>query len=106
MFAIVLAIAMSPGVCPIRIGIGVDGVVFTNAMHGWYKTSLKSLDGALQGECYNDSNPSPVTSVSLFLAPAAPKPRVDAVLSVLKTEGWSRDKIRVESWRSYPSPPQ
>lgn len=88
-----------------KIGVGADGTVFTDRMHGWYKASLKSLDGGLRGGCYNDSNPSPVTSVSLFLAPDAPKQRVDSVMSVLKKDGWTRDKISIEPWRRYPSPP-
>ena len=106
MLAIALAIAMSPGACPMRIGIGADGTVFTNRMHGWYKASLQSMEGELRSECYNDSHPSPITSVTLFLAPDAPKPRVDAVFSVLKKDGWSQDKITVGSWRGYPNPPQ
>ena len=102
MLAFVLAIAISAGVCPMRIGIGTDGMVYTNRMQGWYKTSLKSLG---LGGCYNDFHPSSVTSVTVFLAPNAPKPKVDAVLSALKMEGWSRDKIRIDPWRNYPSPP-
>lgn len=89
-----------------KIGMGADGTVFTNRFHGWYKVSLKTLDSDLRGGCYNDANPSHVTSVRLFLAPNAPKPNVDSVLSVLKKEGWGRDKISVEPWRSYPRPPQ
>ena len=103
MLALVLALSIPPGVCPMRIGIGADGSVFTNRMQGWYKTSLKTIGF---GGCYNDSRPSPVTSVTLFLAPEAPKAKVDVVLSVLKKEGWSRDRISVESWRGYPSAPQ
>ncbi len=89
-----------------RIGIGGDGTVFTNRMQGWYKASLKSVYGGMQGGCYNDSHPSPVTSVRLFLAPDAPEPEVDAVLRVLKRGGWGRNKINIELWHSYPNPPK
>jgi hypothetical protein len=105
MFFAFLALAMTSSVCPMTIGIGTDGSVFSGRFHGWYKVSLRTLDSDLRAGCYNDANPSRVTSVTLFLADAAPKPRVDSVLSVLKSEGWGREKITIESWRSYPKAP-
>jgi hypothetical protein len=106
MLALVLAFATATGACPMTIGVGTDGSVFTDRFHGWYKVSLKTLDSDLRGGCYDDANPSRVTSVRLFLAPNAPKPNFDSVLSVLDKEGWSRNRISVEPWRSYPSIPQ
>jgi hypothetical protein len=86
-----------------KIGIDADGAVFSGRFAGWYRISLRTLDNDLRAGCYNDANPSRVTSVRMFLAPVAPKQRVDSVLSVLKGEGWSRDRISIGTWRNYPN---
>jgi hypothetical protein len=106
MLALVLAFAIAAGACPMTIGVGTDGSVFTDRFHGWYKVSLKTLDSDLRGGCYNDDNPSRVTSVRLFLAPNATKPKVDLVLSVLRSDGWGREKIDIQTWSRYPQAPQ
>jgi hypothetical protein len=46
-----------------------------------------------------------VTSVKLYLAPNAPKPKVDRVFSILEKEGWSREKVNVQRWNAYPKAP-
>jgi hypothetical protein len=102
----VLALAMMQGVCPMTIGVGKEGTLFTDRFQGWYKTSQKSLDGDLHGGCYNDANPHSVTSVKLFIAPGAPKQRLDLVFSILQEDGWPRDKVQVQSWDEYPRRPR
>jgi hypothetical protein len=102
----VLALAMMQGVCPMTIGIGKDGAIFTDRFHGWYKTSPKTLESVLRGGCYNDANPHSVTSVKLLIAAAAPKPRVDLVYSILQEEGWPRERLKMESWDKYPRNPE
>lgn len=103
MFALVLALVMST--CPITLGIGTDGGLYSNRFHGWYEVSAKTVASDLRGGCYNDANPLAVTSVKLFIAPDAPKAAVDRVFSVLEKEGWSREKLTVEKWRNYPFEP-
>jgi hypothetical protein len=97
LLALTLALASPPSVCPMTVGVASDGVVFSDRFYGWYKISLKTLESDLRGGCYNDANPSRVTSVRLFLAPGAPKPKIDSVLSVLRANGWDRNKIDVKN---------
>ncbi len=101
----VLALALLQNVCPITIGVGKDGGIFSDRFHGWYKTAPKTLDGVLRGGCYNDNNPSPITSVRLVVAAGAPKLRIDLVLTILKNEGWGHDRLVLQSWDQYPSEP-
>ena len=105
MLSLVLALAMPPSVCPMTIGIGADGALSSSRFHGWYKVTARTIESDLLGGCYNDANPSKVTSVKVLIAPGAPKQRVDSVFSILKTKGWGRDKVDVESWRTYPRAP-
>jgi hypothetical protein len=104
MFAFILAFALLPRTCPMTVGIGTDGALYANRL-GWVKISTKTLDSDLRGGCYNDANPIPVTSVKLYLAPNAPKPKVDRVFSILEKEGWSREKVNVQRWNAYPKAP-
>jgi len=105
MLTLILAIAINPSACPITIGIGGDGTLFSNRFGGWYKISSRTLDSDLHGGCYNDAHPIPVTSVKLFVAPHAPKLRVDLAFSILGRDGWGREKVRAESWSEYPQAP-
>jgi hypothetical protein len=102
----ILALAMMQGVCPMTIGVGKDGAIFTDRFQGWYKTSPKSLDGLLHGGCYNDNHPSEITSVKLFIAAGAPKPRLELVFSTLQKDGWPHEKVQVQSWDKYPQQPR
>ena len=106
MLAVVLAIGLLTDVCPKKVGIARDGALFSNVMHGWYRTSLKSLAGAMRGSCYNDSHPSEITSVDVEIAPNAPKDRVGQVFSVLEKAGWPKGKIRVGPWTNDPQAPR
>jgi len=91
--------------CPILIGVGKEGKLFSDRFRGWYSISSKTLQSDLRGGCYNDANPSPVTSVKIAIAAGAPKPKVDEVFSILEKQGWSREKITVKSWDRYPQEP-
>jgi hypothetical protein len=102
----VLALAVLQGVCPMTIGVGNDGKLFTDRFHGWYMVSAKTLESDLHGACYNDSNPHNVTSVKLALPANAPKPQVDLVFSILEKEGWTRKNVDVLPWSVYPKKPQ
>jgi hypothetical protein len=99
MIAFLFALAMTPSfTCPMTIGVGGDGTVYSGRFNGWYKVSSKTLDSDLRYGCYNDANPTPVTSVDLLLARGAPSARVDLVFSILKRDGWSREKVNVQQW--------
>lgn len=106
MFAALLLLAMTQSSCSMTIGIGQDGTIFSTRFSGWYKISSKTLESDLQGGCYNDANPSPVTSVELLVAPKTPRPLVDHLFSILEKEGWSRERINVQPWTQYPHDPR
>jgi hypothetical protein len=96
---LLFALALGPpGACPMTIGVARDGTTYSDRFYGWYKVSLRTIDNDLRGGCYNDANPSRVTSVVLLLAPNAPKAKLDQVYSVLQKEGWGRDRVSVKSW--------
>ncbi len=98
MLAVALALGMLTNTCPMKIGIARDGGLFSTRMQGWYRTSQKTLTGVLRGGCYNDANPSEVTSVTLEIAPSAPEERVEQVFSILEKAGWPKGRVRVETW--------
>jgi hypothetical protein len=105
MFTAVLALGMMQGACPITIGVGSDGRLYSDRFHRWYNVSSKTLQGDLRGGCYNDSNPSPITSVKIVVGPGAPQSKIDQVFSILEKQGWSRDKVSVGNWEQYPFRP-
>jgi hypothetical protein len=106
MILAILALAMIHDVCPITIGVGRDGQLFSDRFQGWYRVTLKTLQSDLHGGCYNDANPSPVTSIKIVVAPGSPELEMDEVLVILKKEGWSRDRVNVRSWDEYPGKPK
>jgi hypothetical protein len=106
MLAVALALGMLMNTCPMKIGIARDGAVFSIRMQGWYRTSQKTLAGVLRGGCYNDANPSEVTSVNLVIAPNAPKEQVDQIFSILEKAGWPKSKVKVETWTNDPQEPR
>jgi len=75
-------------------------------MQGGYRTSQKTLEGVLRGGCCNDANPSEISSAHLEIAPDAPKGRVDQILSILETAGWSKGKAKAETWTDDPQGPR
>jgi hypothetical protein len=105
MFALALAIGMLTNACPMKIGIARDGVVYSYRMNGWYRTSNKTLADDLVGGCYNDANPSKVTSVHLEISPNAPKLRIDQTFLILERAGWPKGRIKVETWTNDPQEP-
>ena len=106
MLTVVLALGLLANACPMKIGIARDGALFSYRMQGWYRTSQKTLAGVLRGGCYNDNNPSETTSVSLEIAPNAPKRRIDEVFSILEKAGWPKRKVKVDSWTNDPHEPR
>lgn len=106
MLAIALAVGLLSNACPLKVGIARDGALFSTRMQGWYKTSPKTLVGVLQGGCYNDANPSAITSVNLEIAPNAPKERIEQVFSILEKAGWPKARVKVKSWTNDPEEPR
>jgi hypothetical protein len=105
MLAVLLAIGLSTNVCPIKIGIARDGAVFSTRMQGWYGTSQTTLAVVLRTGCYNDANPSKITSVTLEIAPHAPEQRIEQVYAILEKAGWSKNRIHVDPWTNDPEGP-
>ena len=105
MLGLVLALAMTPSACSMTIGIDKDGTLFSSRFSGWYKVSSKTIESDLHGGCYNDANPVPVSAVKVLLASKAPKSKVDFVLSILKRNGWSREKVQFQLWSGDPQAP-
>lgn len=106
MLVALLAIGLSTNACPMKIGIDRSGVVFSTRMQGWYKTSGRTLATVMRTGCYNDANPSKVTSVSLEIAPNAPKEPIERVYSILDKAGWPKDRVKVETWTNDPKKPR
>jgi hypothetical protein len=86
------------GPCSLRIAIAKDGSFFDILHNGTYKRSPQTLEHELHQECYNDANPSPVTSVVVEIEKDAPQPRITLLYSLLERNGWPREKIRIEPW--------
>ena len=106
MLAVALAIGLLTNACPLKIGIAHDGAVFSTRMQGWYRTSPGTLADVLRGGCYNDANPSAITSVNVEIAPNAPEARVHQVFSILEKAGWPKDKVKTEPWTNDPQEPR
>jgi hypothetical protein len=106
MLAIALALGMLTNTCPMKIGIARDGALFSTRMQGWYRTSQKTLARVLRGGCYNDANPSAITSVNLVIAPNVPKEQVDHIFLILERAGWPKSKVKVEMWTNDPQEPR
>ena len=104
MFGLIVGVAITP-TCPITIAIDNSGTLFSNRFHGWYEVSTKTLESDLKGGCYNDANPTPVTSVKVLLTISSPKPEIDRVLAILRAKGWSKDKVDIEVWDGKPPKP-
>jgi hypothetical protein len=93
--------------CPFVIGVAANGDLYDlNAMNmPALRRSPKVLEQYLQGGCYNDANPSPVTSVTLELAPHAPTAKIDFVYAIFARNGWSKDKVISLVWKNAPDRP-
>src|SRR5262245_45521340 len=99
----VLALAVVQSACPLYVGVSNDGSVFFDRFQGWVGIHMSTLGPVLQQGCGTNasSEPKPVTSVRVVLAPKAPKPDVDTVFSILEKNGWTREKVTVGPWNSY-----
>ena len=93
--------------CPLVIGVAANGDLYDLNVRNMpaVRRSPKMLEGSLHGGCYNDSNPSKVTSVTLELAPDAPTAKVDLVYAILQRSGWSKDKVTSLVWTNAPIRP-
>ncbi|MGD0888144.1 MAG: hypothetical protein ABR889_02750 [Acidobacteriaceae bacterium] len=89
------ALSQNAGPCPMRIQAMKSGELFTNRFNGRYKTSPNLLERDLKGGCYNDANPSPVSSVTLSIAPGTPTERVKLLYEILERNGWPKARIKV-----------
>lgn len=89
--------AQDKGKCPMVIGIDAKGHIFTNRFDGWYRVSFSTLERDLRGGCYNDSNPTAVSSVTIQLVKGAPQPRIHAVYDLLARMGWPRQRVTLEN---------
>jgi hypothetical protein len=93
--------------CPLVIGVAADGSIYDlNAINmPALRRSAKVLEQTLHGGCYNDANPSPITSVTLDLAPTAPRVRVDLVYAILARTGWPKERVKTGVWTNAPLRP-
>jgi hypothetical protein len=90
-----LAAETSGDVCPVKVEIAKSGEFYTNRFSGHYKTSAKLLERDLHAGCYNDANPSKVTSVTLRIVPGAPPRAVNSLYQLLDRNGWPKSKLKV-----------
>ncbi len=94
----------SADVCPLVIRVQANGRYLTNRFHGWYSTSSNLLVSDLRGGCYNDTDPSPVTSVTLQIAPGAPQESLATLYLLLQRQGWSKPRLNFEPWQQVGRP--
>ena len=89
------AMGQQQDACPMRIEVAKSGAYFTNRFHGRYKTSPRLLENNLRGGCYNDNNPSKVTSVTVQFAPGAPRQSIEKLYEILQRNGWPKSQVIV-----------
>jgi hypothetical protein len=78
-----------------RIEVVKSGDFFTHRFSGRYKTSPTLLESDLNGGCYNDANPAPVSSVTISIAPGTPTERVKLLYEILERNGWPKARIKI-----------
>ncbi len=81
--------------CPLVIRLRRDGKVITYRFNGWRVTSMRTLESDLKGGCYNEANPSKVTSVTIEGSREAPPFRLKLLYEVLSRNGWSQDRTTI-----------
>jgi hypothetical protein len=94
----------SAGVCPMMIRVQANGKYVTNRFHGWYSTSSSLLANDLKGGCYNDGELSPVTSITLQIAPGAPQESLTTLYLLLEGQGWNKARLNFEPWQQVGHP--
>lgn len=82
--------------CPLIVRTEKNGTFITHRFSGWYKTTPALLESDLRGGCYNDSHPSPVTSVTLEIAAGSPPARIALLYRILDRNGWPKGKVTVK----------
>ena len=94
-------------VCHFAIGVAANGALYDlNAANmPALRRSLPTLEKNLHGGCYNDSNASPVTSVTLYVAAGASGASVDAAYAVLARDGWPKERVVRVGWKNAPQRP-
>ncbi len=108
MFPLILAIALSipqtsPAPphrtkfdpCPLVVRVGQSGTLMTYRFSGWRLTSMHTLESDLNGGCYNDANPSKVTSVTVEVSQGAPATKLKLLYDVLYRSGWPQNRITI-----------
>jgi len=65
----------------------------TYRFNGWRVTSMHTLESDLKGGCYNDANPSKVTSVTIEGSKQAPASRLKLLYELLSRNGWPQSEI-------------
>lgn len=89
------ALGQRADACPMTIETAKSGDIFTNRFHGRYKTSPELLERDLKVGCYNDANPTAVSSVTLTIARGTPMERVRLLYEILARNGWPKARIKV-----------
>ena len=79
--------------CPLVLRVGRSGALMTYRFNGWRMTGMRTLKSDLNAGCYNDANPSKVTSVAVEVSKGAPAAKLNLVYKILNQNGWPQDKI-------------
>jgi hypothetical protein len=82
--------------CPVSIRITAGGEWMSYRFNGWRIISAETLVRDLQNGCYNDANPSRVTSVHVKPKARAPWHRVDELMGLLAEHGWPKERVQLE----------
>jgi hypothetical protein len=77
------------------IRVGSDGTYVTYRFNAWRVTSTRTLESDLRAGCYNDANPSKVTSVTIEASPQAPPNRLRRLYGLLGRDGWPRGRVKL-----------
>jgi len=94
-------------VCAMALGIRTDGTTYELNLMNMppVRRSLKVIAQEARGGCYNDANPSAITSVTLYVEKGTTELKLHPLLNLLSAAGWQREKIHVEQWHHPPARP-
>ena len=81
--------------CPLIIRVRASGTLITHRFDGWRVTSMRTLESDLKGGCYNDANPSMVTSLTIEASKEAPPAKLKLLYEALSRGGWQRNRITI-----------
>jgi hypothetical protein len=93
--------ALNNDVCPMTVRVRSDGTFMTYRFNGWRVTSTHTLESDLRVGCYNDANPSKVTSVTVEASGKVPSIRLRLLYDLFARNGWPpRPRCdTITSWR-------